>query len=114
MPCAADGHLCILSPLAYPRKQMSSAAQEEGAYVRCASWIVVTQPYQPMASASGNVNQKVEPLPATLSTPTCPPCRSTTVLQMYRPSPRLSLVSPCAATPCARWNGSHPRSRSSR
>src|SRR5215470_18002774 len=37
--------------------------------------------------ASGRVNQKVEPWPGALSTPTCPWCCSTIALAMANPSP---------------------------
>ena len=38
-------------------------------------------------TASGRVNQKVEPRPGALSTPTCPWCCSTIALAMANPSP---------------------------
>ena len=44
-----------------------------------------------MLSAKGKVNQNVEPLPTMLSTPTCPPCRSTTVQLICKPSPNPTL-----------------------
>lgn len=37
--------------------------------------------------ARGKVNQKVDPLPLTLSTPTSPLCPSITVLLIYKPKP---------------------------
>src|SRR5262245_41938690 len=37
--------------------------------------------------ASGKVNQKVDPFPGALSTPTCPSWRSIIVWQMCSPSP---------------------------
>ncbi len=57
---------------------------------------------------NGSANQKVEPLPGALRTPTAPWCRSTIVRLMYRPrpsppppsAPALAVV---GATPGARW-----------
>src|SRR5260370_23580170 len=69
----------------------------------------------------GSVNQKLEPLPTTLVTPTRPPWAVMMAWQMYRPNPRLPRctppvgppgVPPGAATPGARWNSSHTRARS--
>lgn len=50
----------------------------------------VGQAFACSASAmSGSVNQKVEPTPSALSTPTCPPgCVCTMARQRYRPTPR--------------------------
>ncbi len=46
--------------------------------------------WQKLSKASlsiGTVNQKVLPLPNSLSTPICPPCRLMIAAQMYRPKP---------------------------
>ena len=54
-------------------------------------------------SASSRVNQNVEPLPTSLSTPTCPSWPSMMALQMCRPSP-IPVVPdpPCGRTPATR------------
>jgi hypothetical protein len=53
----------------------------------------------------GSVNQKVDPSPGTLSTPTLPPCRRIIVRLMYSPNPRPPPEprgSSCTVTPCTR------------
>src|SRR6266702_8528219 len=50
-------------------------------------------------TSSGRVNQKVEPRPGALSTPTCPWCCSMMVLAMANPGPILCLVRGAQALP---------------
>src|SRR5262249_13168554 len=47
---------------------------------------------------SGTVNQKVDPWPGALSTPTSPPWRSTMALLIARPNPRLTPEPLCTLT----------------
>src|SRR5690348_11781164 len=70
----------------------------------------------------GRVNQKVEPRPTALVTPTRPPWAVMMAWQLYRPNPRLpccplavgppDVPPPGATTPGARWNSSRTRARS--
>src|SRR5262249_32618814 len=59
--------------------------------------------------ASGTVNQKVDPSPGALSTPTLPPWRSTIALLIERPSPRLTPEPLCTVTASIRGKRSHIR-----
>src|SRR5438876_5717783 len=60
--------------------------------------------------ANGKVNQKVEPLPGVLSTPTHPPCHWIIVLLIYNPSPNPTPEPVCTSTPRTRWKRSQMRS----
>src|SRR5262249_41049609 len=56
---------------------------------------------------SGTVNQKVDPWPGALSTPTSPPWRSTMDLLIARPKPRLTPEPLCTLTVSIREKRSH-------
>src|ERR1051326_2890723 len=58
----------------------------------------------------GKVNQKVDPLPGALTTPTRPPCHAIIVLLIYNPSPSPIPEPVCTSTPCTRWKRSQMRS----